>query len=273
MMTPLTPFAPFAPFMDRPVQSGPSVPPAIASTQPLHDSRFRLIAAQPAGAPAAKESGTQLRVPTPIVPFPTPALALARLAAGGDRNATRRLLVLISPRVGRVVRAILGGAHPDIDDVTQQSLLGFVRALPAFRGDCEPMQFASRIAARTAIAAARRARTLRARRDDEIELDMLSAEDANPDAATAERRASLVRTLLDRIPREQADTLVMRVMLGWSLGEVASATGVPVNTVRSRMRLAKNAMIAAMASVPGALEELGPMDPSPSDAALDDDDA
>lgn len=269
MMTPLTPFAPFAPFMDRPVQWGASVPPATASNPARHDSRIRLIAAQPATAPTAKESSTQLRVATPIVPFPTPALALARLAAAGDRNATRRLLVLIAPRVGRVVRAILGGAHPDIDDVTQQSLLGFVRALPAFRGDCEPMQFASRIAARTAIAGARRARTLRARRDDEVELDLLSSEDAAPDAAVAERRASLVRTLLDRIPREQADTLVMRVMLGWSLGEVASATGVPVNTVRSRMRLAKNAMRAAMADVPGALEELGPMTASANDDDAD----
>lgn len=272
MMTPLTPFAPFAPFMDRPMQSGVSVPPATASTQARnHDSQLRLIAAAVPAAPVAPESSTQLRVATPIVPFPTPALALARLAAAGDRNATRRLLVLISPRVGRVVRAILGGAHADIDDVTQQSLLGFVRALPAFRGDCEPMQFASRIAARTAIAAARRARTLRARRDDEVEIDLLSADDVAPDAAVTERRASLVRTLLDRIPREQADTLVMRVMLGWSLGEVASATNVPVNTVRSRMRLAKNAMRAAMAGVPGALEELGPM--NGTSGGDDDDDA
>jgi RNA polymerase sigma-70 factor (ECF subfamily) len=34
----------------------------------------------------------------------------------------------------------------------------------------------------------------------------------------------------------------MRVVLGWSLEEIAAHTRVPVNTVRSRLRLAKEAM-------------------------------
>jgi DNA-directed RNA polymerase specialized sigma24 family protein len=35
-------------------------------------------------------------------------------------------------------------------------------------------------------------------------------------------------------------------VLGWSLPEVAAATGVPLNTVRSRVRRAKNALRAAV---------------------------
>jgi RNA polymerase sigma-70 factor (ECF subfamily) len=45
-------------------------------------------------------------------------------------------------------------------------------------------------------------------------------------------------------------------MLGWSLSDVATATGVPLNTVRSRVRLAKNALRAAVEADPSLLEEL-----------------
>src|SRR5580704_2208495 len=63
-----------------------------------------------------------------------PAMALARAAAQGDSAATGQLLRALAPRLGRVVRAVLGGGHPDLDDAIQQSLIGLVQALPAFRG-------------------------------------------------------------------------------------------------------------------------------------------
>src|SRR5271167_4898968 len=82
----------------------------------------------------------------------TPMLVLARAAATGDGAATGQLLRALAPRLGRVVRAVLGGAHPDVDDAVQQSLIGLVQALPAFRGDCEPLGYATIIAVRTAVA-------------------------------------------------------------------------------------------------------------------------
>jgi RNA polymerase sigma-70 factor (ECF subfamily) len=51
-----------------------------------------------------------------------------------------------------------------------------------------------------------------------------------------------LRDLLCDLPEEQADALALRVMLGWSLEDVAQATGAPLNTVRSRVRLAKEAL-------------------------------
>ena len=77
-------------------------------------------------------------------------MALARAAAGGDSAATGQLLRLLAPRLSRVVRAVLGGHHPDVDDAFQQSLIGLVQALPAFRGDCEPIGYATIIAVRRA---------------------------------------------------------------------------------------------------------------------------
>ncbi len=42
----------------------------------------------------------------------------------------------------------------------------------------------------------------------------------------------------------------LRVVLGWSLPEAEAATGIPLNTVRSRVRLAKNALRAAVEADP-----------------------
>ena len=51
------------------------------------------------------------------------AIALARQAGTGDAAATSRLLRSVAGRVARVVRAVLGGGHPDVDDVAQQALI------------------------------------------------------------------------------------------------------------------------------------------------------
>jgi RNA polymerase sigma-70 factor (ECF subfamily) len=56
--------------------------------------------------------------------------------------------------------------------------------------------------------------------------------------------------LLEDLPEEQADVLALRVVLGLSLEEVAQATGAPLNTVRSRVRLAKEALRRRIESTP-----------------------
>ena len=173
----------------------------------------------------------------------TVLMALARSAAQGDARATRSLLSSIAPRVTAVVRVVLGPGDPEADDVVQQSLIAFVQALPSFRGECQPPRFASRIAVRTAMAAKKRARARRERHDHEAEVDGFATTGASPSRRVlAERRKHLLRELLCQIPEEQAEALALRVVLGWTLEEVAVASGVPQNTVRSRVRLAKEAL-------------------------------
>lgn len=182
---------------------------------------------------------------------PSATLELAREAATGDTRATAQLLRAVAPLVNRVVRAMLGGGHPDVQDVVQQSLIGLVRALPAFRGDCPPEGYAQTIAMRTALLARKRTRIARSRHDDEAETDASPAPDDSPEeTAVAERRRRLLRDLLLEIPEEQAEALALRIMLGWSLEEVAQAAGAPLNTVRSRLRLAKEALRRRIEAAP-----------------------
>jgi RNA polymerase sigma factor (sigma-70 family) len=167
------------------------------------------------------------------------AIELARTAAGGDVRATRRLLEVVAPRVARVVRAVMGSSHAEVEDAAQLALIGFVQALPSFRGECDPSQFAARIAVRTAGAVRRRSRNRGGAEDRGVDVDAL---EAPPQEIEAARRRETVRRLLDSLPEEQGEVLVLRVMLGWALKEIAETTGAPLNTVRSRLRLAKEAV-------------------------------
>jgi RNA polymerase sigma-70 factor (ECF subfamily) len=170
-------------------------------------------------------------------------------AAAGNAVCARRVLERVAPSVHRVVRTVLGpssvtygsrGAHAE--DVTQDALLAVVHALGSFRAECGVVHYACRIAARVAMAA-RRARAAEVCVEP-LDLETECALDVPVvgDDPEAPRRRAILRALLDELPEAQAETLVLRVMLGYSLQEVAEATGAPLNTVRSRLRLAKEAL-------------------------------
>jgi len=139
----------------------------------------------------------------------------------------------------------------------QHALIGFVQALPAFRGECDPASYGRVIAVRAALAARKRARTQSLRRDDDVETDRVAEErpSYNSDIA-AQRRRDALRELLAELPAEQAETLALRVVFGCSLEEVATQTGVPLNTVRSRVRLAKERLKSRIQGDPTLAEVL-----------------
>ncbi len=186
----------------------------------------------------------------------SPLSRLAEAAAGGDVVATSKLIEAVAPLVTRTVRAIVGRAHPDVDDVMQQALVALTQALPRFRGECEPQTYATGIAVRVAIAARRRARAESSREDDAVESADLPGGNELLESVQAARRKALLRELLDTLPQEQAEALALKFVLGWSLEEIASATNAPVNTVRSRMRLAKEALRRRIEANPQLAEEL-----------------
>lgn len=186
------------------------------------------------------------------------AFALAKAAAAGDAVATTRLLQEIAPRMMRVVGAVMGPQGADVEDVVQQSLIAFIQALPAFRGECEPASYGCRIAVRIALAARRRSRVERARTDGDADSDLMASPYETPDDdATGQRRKRMLRNLLEELPAEQAEALAMRVVLGWSLEEIAESSAAPLNTIRSRLRLAKEAMRRKIEADPQMAEELG----------------
>jgi RNA polymerase sigma factor (sigma-70 family) len=184
-------------------------------------------------------------------------LALATAAAAGDDAAARELLQAVWPAMTRTIIGVLGPQHPDVEDVSQESMIGFLRALAAFRGECHPAGYASRIALHTALRARRRAKLSRSRVDEMARLSLSEERAAVPNDVAGERRRRVLRELLEDLPTEQAESLALRVVLGWTLEEVALATGAPVNTVRSRVRLAKEALRRRIEANPRLIDDLG----------------
>ncbi len=195
---------------------------------------------------------------TPLTPRRiSPLHELAERAAQGDTEATGALLKALAPGMIRSVHALMGKGHPDADDVVQKSLIALVQSLPQFRGECTPQHYASRIVARAVIASKRRTNSRSVHHDEEAEVDATTSPDPSQhEGLVAERRRALVRELLEELPEEQAEAFAMRVGLGFSLPEVAAAASVPLNTVRSRIRLAKEALRRRIDADPALLELL-----------------
>lgn len=198
-----------------------------------------------------------VRVPA-VTDEPPPLVELAREAARGDSAAMSRLLRTIAPKLVAIVRAILGASHPDVDDAVQQTLIGFVQGLGAFRGDCDPTGYGRVIAVRTAMHVRRRAKARETRSDDTVDTDAMPETRPSPrDALYSRRRKEAIRELLEALPPEQGEAFAMRVVLGCSLEEIATQCEVPLNTVRSRLRIAKERLRARIESDPALCETLG----------------
>lgn len=178
--------------------------------------------------------------------------AILEAARRGDAAAVETVITLLAPPLLRAIRALLGADHHDVEDLVQEVLVAVVDALPSFRGESTLLHFAIRIATRKVTAARRRAHAVRGWLDRWHKGEQpLSPSPSSPrDEAIAERRRGLLRDLLAELPDAQAEALVMRLSLGYSIEDIAEITRAPVNTVRSRLRIGKEAMRARVESDP-----------------------
>ena len=170
-----------------------------------------------------------------------PLAALGLAAVEGDREAQRTLIVALGPPLLRAVRGVLGLHHPEVEDTLQEAMTAVLSALPGFRGECQTVHFACRVAVQTAMNARRRA-SYRLRYTPSAapeELAELARDERTPaEACAASARREVLRSLLDGLSLAQSEVLALHTILGYSIEETARATRVPVNTVRSRLRAA-----------------------------------
>lgn len=175
-------------------------------------------------------------------PSSDPLLPLVQQAARGEREALARLLSLIAPSIVAAVK-VVAGRDVDVEDAAQEAMIAIVDSVPRFRGQSTFLHYARRIAVRTAFGM-RRAGRRRSRNLTEVE-----AEAEPPEMATgASQNAALERNecvaafqrLLDELPEGQAESLTYRVLFEYPLPFIARELNVPVNTVRSRIRLARD---------------------------------
>jgi RNA polymerase sigma factor (sigma-70 family) len=164
-------------------------------------------------------------------------------AAEGDRRAAHALLLRVGPSMLRAVRRVLARRTEDVEDVVQEAMQALLDALPGFRGHCTVLHFAWRVAVLTALANRRRL-DLRAQwAAPSAEADEAIADGPSPaEAALLRSRREALSGLLDHLPPEQAEVLVLHAAYGFTIEELAGAIGRPAETIRSRLRLAKRAL-------------------------------
>jgi RNA polymerase sigma factor (sigma-70 family) len=192
---------------------------------------------------AAAAPDTRADVQSPEKPPDTKGLndkglnEIARDALSGNPLALRRFLGGVAPIVRRIGRGVMGRDNPELEDAIQEALIEVARALPQFRFESDVSHYVAKIAMRRAIASRKRA-SLRLKQRTELEGTALL--DANRPDQTPEMRVSLLRDLIDELSDKQASVVILRLVLGFSMEEIAKITGVSINTVKTRLRLGKN---------------------------------
>lgn len=159
---------------------------------------------------------------------------LTAQAVGGQPAAIDSLLRQIRPMVLRYCRARLGrvsGHHQVADDVAQEVCIALVSALPRYRDMGRPFaSFVYGIASHKVADAMRSAASLAIPTED-----LPDAPDDRPgpeETAVAYLEAEHVRALLRRLPVQQRELLVLRVLAGLSAQEVGDELGMSAGAVR-----------------------------------------
>jgi RNA polymerase sigma-70 factor (ECF subfamily) len=180
------------------------------------------------GGPATISSRTE------VGGLPVDLAGLAALATQGDTGARDALLAHVRMIVHRYCRARLGrlpGSEHAADDVAQEVCLAVLSALPRYRDEGRPFEaFVFGIAAHK-VADAQRSAVRAAVPTD----DMPDEPDLGPgpeDQALRNSDAVLVRGLLDRLPANQRELLILRVAVGLSAEETGNALGMSSGAVR-----------------------------------------
>jgi RNA polymerase sigma-70 factor (ECF subfamily) len=160
---------------------------------------------------------------------------LALAARDGDRAALERFVRTALPDIWRVCAYL--GDHDRADDLTQETFVRVIGALPAFRGEAAARTWMLSIARRACADEVRRAQR---RRKLFTRLTAMQATDEQP----PDHAVDLDDVIRD-LPETRRDAFVLTQLLGLSYEEAAEICGCPVGTIRSRVSRARADLVAA----------------------------
>ena len=171
-------------------------------------------------------------------------LDLARQAAADAPGAREAVLRRVLDRV-RASVYYLAGRDRDVDDMVQLALLDVLAATGTYRGEAPLERWADRIAVRSALK-----RLGRRRRREQI----VTLPGDPPAERPAESEEGLLRRELrglliehlGKLSEERRTVVLLHLVHGYTVQEVADATQSPVNTVRDRLQTGRKQLLAAV---------------------------
>ncbi|MFE2499192.1 RNA polymerase sigma factor [Streptomyces scopuliridis] len=160
-------------------------------------------------------------------------LTAAVLAAqDGDEDAFRTVYRAVHPRLLGYLRTLVG--EPDAEDVASEAWLQIARDLDRFTGDADRFRgWAARIARNRALDHIR----MRGRRPaigaDETELTGKAADSDTADEAMEALSTGRTMALIAQLPQDQAEAVVLRVVVGLDAKSAAKTLGKRPGAVRT----------------------------------------
>jgi RNA polymerase sigma-70 factor (ECF subfamily) len=198
-------------------------------------------------APAAASAKVKPIVDRPPAKGEALARCIERIADGGDRQAFSELFAHFAPRVKSYLLRL--GLTPEAaEDLAQETLLTVWRRAAAFDATkAAASTWIFTIARNLRIDAARR----EARRARPTDLTSLEEAPAEPDALLLDRETGWrVGAALAELPAEQAQVVTQAFFSDMAHSEIAAALGLPLGTVKSRLRLAMGRLRARLGEAP-----------------------
>jgi len=170
-----------------------------------------------------------------------------RIAASGDREAFGTLFRHFAPRVKSYLMR-LGAAPAQAEELSQEAMIMVWRKAASFdRAQSSVATWLFTIARNKRIDAIRRERRPEI---DPSDPALVPAAEPLPDAALdADQRAVRLRAAIATLPKEQAELLQLAFYEDKSHGDIAAERGLPLGTVKSRLRLAFGRLKKAMAGL------------------------
>jgi RNA polymerase sigma-70 factor (ECF subfamily) len=168
-----------------------------------------------------------------------PLTRLALAAGRGDRAALDDFIRATQRDVSRAVAFL---ADPgSAEDLTQETYLRAIGALPRFAGRSSARTWLLSIARRVVVDQVRRNQA-RPRTTAQVDLEGLLD---SPRSAARFEDVVEVRLLLDGLDPDRRDALILTQVLGLSYDEAAEVCGCPLGTIRSRVARARDDLVAA----------------------------
>lgn len=154
---------------------------------------------------------------------------LAVAARAGDRHALGALIAATQRDVWRICAVL--GRRGEADDLTQETFLRAIRALPSYREEAPARPWLLSIARRVCADDLRRTQRTR-RLVERLRLEAIAPSASPP-------RSAGTMALLESLDPERREAFAITQILGFSYEEASQIVDCPVGTIRSRVARAR----------------------------------
>lgn len=164
-------------------------------------------------------------------------------AAGGDLESFELIYKATSSFVFNVAYRVVNNRQ-DAEEITQEVFLTVYHKLNTFRFQSSFKTWIYRVTANSAINYSKRISRERNRTvefDDQVNA---APPQQNKEVVEKEYHAKIVASLLNALNSDQRTCVVLRNIEGLSYQEIADVLGININTVRSRLKRARETMLS-----------------------------